>query len=470
MDELLIRGGHVLTMDASLGDLADGDIHIRDGKIVEVGRALDAPGAEVLNAAGKLVLPGLIDGHRHVWQSLLRGCASDWSFPRYMIEARTMYCGCFDADAAYLANYLGGLESINAGVTSVVDHCHLQTSPEISEALARGLKESGVGGVFCYALQNVPSYLGQEDVDAQAVKDLLLRDPDPWHDANAARLRDTVFNDGPLRFGVALPETAPYVSTEHSAALLARARALEPALITGHWNASLRDGAYSATHALVECGAFARPTLLSHNNLASDDDLRDLARAGVGLCTCPDIEAGMGLGRLMARHYVELGGEACLGLDITSFTGADMFAQARMLLQLERKQMADEAGAMPFEIGYPTRAVLELLTSGGARAIGRSEEIGSLTPGKQADILIVGPNPVHTAPAADPASTLLFYTAPSDVETVLVAGKTLKRGGRLVGIRATELQQAAMAAFSRIRSRYQRLPRADLEAVWAGIF
>jgi cytosine/adenosine deaminase-related metal-dependent hydrolase len=195
-----------------------------------------------------------------------------------------------------------------------------------------------------------------------------------------------------------------------------------------------------------------------------------LARARVGLCTCPDIEAGMGLGALMARHFVELGGAACLGLDITSFTRADLFAQARMLLQLERKRLAEEESATTFEIGYPTRAALELLTSGGARAIGRSDEIGSLTPGKQADVIIVRPDPLHAALAAHPASTLIFYTGPSDIDTVLVAGKVLKRDGQLVGIDVTRLRQAATAAFSRIKFRYERLPRDDLEGVWAGIF
>lgn len=83
------------------------------------------------------MLPGLIDGDRHLWQSLLRGTATDWSLPEYMVEARSMYCGCFDADATYLSNYVGGLESLAAGITTVVDHSHLQSSPEVSDALAR---------------------------------------------------------------------------------------------------------------------------------------------------------------------------------------------------------------------------------------------------------------------------------------------------------------------------------------------
>lgn len=170
--DFLVRGGCVLTMDPDLGDIPIGDVLLRGDRIVEVGAALDAPGAEVIDAAGMIVLPGLIDGHRHAWQSVLRGLAGDWTFPKYMVEARAIYCGCFDPDDAYLANYLGGLESIAAGITTIVDHCHLQSTPEVSDALARGLKDSGVGGVFCYALQNVPYYVDGAAVDGDAVRDM----------------------------------------------------------------------------------------------------------------------------------------------------------------------------------------------------------------------------------------------------------------------------------------------------------
>ena len=106
----LIRGGFVLSMDPDIGDLPVGDVLISDGRIAAVAPAIQADGAEVIDAAGAIVLPGLIDGHRHLWQTMLRGTASDWSLPEYMVEARSMYCGCFDPDAAYLSNHLGGLE------------------------------------------------------------------------------------------------------------------------------------------------------------------------------------------------------------------------------------------------------------------------------------------------------------------------------------------------------------------------
>jgi 5-methylthioadenosine/S-adenosylhomocysteine deaminase len=469
--DLLVRGGNVLTMDPAIGDLPCGDVHIRGDRIVAVGPSLDVPGAQVIDARGKIVLPGLVDGHRHVWQSIMRGVAADWTLPQYMVEARAMYCGCFDSEDAYLANYLGGLESLAAGITTVVDHCHLQSSPEVSDALARGLKDSGVGGVFCYALQNVPNYVQGGPIDGDAAKDLLTRLPDDWHDANAARLRDTYFGSGPLLFGVAMPEATPYMPAEYSAGLFARAQALNPKLITGHWNAISKPGFYqSSLSELITAGAFKTSTLLSHNNSLNDDDLKLMVSSSVGLCTCPDIECGMGLGALMARRFVEMGGAASLGVDITSFVQADLFKQARLMLQAERKRMADEAGHMPMEVDYTTRAVLELLTLTGARSLGMEDEIGSLTPGKRADLIIVASNPLLAAPMAEPEATLIFFTDASDIDTVLVAGTIRKRDAALVGIDWDDLREKTRRSAAAISERYKSLPREKLENVWAGMF
>jgi 5-methylthioadenosine/S-adenosylhomocysteine deaminase len=469
--ELLIRGGHVLTMDPGLGDLPVGDVHISGDRIMAIGPGLDVPDAEVIDATGKIVLPGLIDGHRHVWQSLLRGMASDWSFPEYMLNARALYGGCFDAGDAYLANYLGGLEAIEAGVTSVVDHSHLQSSPAVSEGLVRGLVDSGVGGVYCYALQNAPDHLSVSPVDSASVRDLFIRTPDSWHDQNAARLRDTYLGSGPLLFGVAMPETTAYLPPEHAAALFERARALKPALITSHWNAIKTPEFYiSSLKQLVEARAFSAATLLSHINQFDESDLALMAKAGLGLCTCPDSECGMGLGPLMAKRFVELGGAASLGVDVSCMVQADVLKQARLLLQAERKRMADERGAVPREIGWTTRAVLDMLTLTGARSLGLEHEIGSLTPGKRADVIVVNPHPVLASPMTDPVATLIFYTDAADVETVLVAGVLRKHNGKLLNVDFDELRRDMDESTRLIRERFAKLPVEKLQDVWEGIF
>jgi len=285
-----------------------------------------------------VVTPGFIDGHRHVWCGLLRGARKadwgNWTLPEYMVEARSMYCGCFGADDEYVANYFGGLESLNAGITSVVDHSHLQKSPDVSDALARGLKDSGVGGFFCYSLQNVPNFVDNGSPDPDAIRDLLMRAPDAWHDEAAAHIRAAYFLNGPLRFGVALPESTAYVPSDVAKSFLARAAALKPELVTCHWDAMQQGGEYAST--LVELApAFPSATLLSHCNHLNDADLTLMANSGIGLCTCPDTESGMGLGPMPGRRLTELGGAASLGCDITCLVQADMLKQARAYLQAE---------------------------------------------------------------------------------------------------------------------------------------
>jgi 5-methylthioadenosine/S-adenosylhomocysteine deaminase len=466
----LIRGATIVSMDVDIGDGFVGDIHVDGDRIVAVGRDLTVTGADEIDARGQIVFPGLIDGHRHVWQSLLRGVAVDWTLGQYMAEARSVFCGCYDPDAAYLANYLGGLESISAGITSVVDHSHLQKNAATSDALAQGLLDSGVGGIFCYALQNVPDYTDGVPFEVETLRALLRRLPDDWHDANAMRVRDTFFSGiGPLKFGVALPEATPYLPPELACIVSERARKLGGAIVTGHWDANPHGSGASSLGVMRDADLLSS-MLLAHCNHLGDADLAIMAEHRVGLCTCPDIEAGMGIGPLLARRFVEMGGAACLGIDLSSYVEADILKQARLILQLERHTLAIASGQMPKTIAWAARAAFELATIGGAHAIGMGAEIGSLTPGKRADIAIAAPSAIMAMPVGDPVATLLFYTNPGDIRTVLVAGDVKKRNGHLVGVDLDNLRIKTSAAAERILTRAASLSRENLNEVWAGMF
>ncbi|MFE4758182.1 amidohydrolase family protein [Streptomyces mirabilis] len=448
---------------------------VRGGRIIDVGGNLSAAGAEVVEAGGRIVVPGFIDGHRHAWQSLLHGLATDWGFAKYMRLVRGGYGGCFDADDAYLANLLGGLESISAGITTVVDHSHLQTSADISNALVRGLWDSGVGGYFAYALQNAPDWERRAPSDPDALANLLTRTPDPEHDENYRRVRKTLADldqdgSGRLRLGVALPETTPYLPLDMVRPLLERVRALEPALVTGHWNALVHEGRYVSTLAeLVEEGFFDGVTVLSHCNQLDEDDLDLMARAHIGLVTTPGTEGGMGLGPYLAPRIVGRGGAAALGVDTTCYAQADILGEARALLDAERRDAAVAGGGIPQEV-LPARTVLELATATGARAVGLGDEVGSLTPGKRANITVVLPDPVRARPFRDPVATLLHYAGATDVETVLVDGEIRKRAGRLVGIDTTDLARRSEESLDVIRRRFAALPTDVVDGAWHGVF
>ncbi|MGW0943291.1 amidohydrolase family protein [Streptomyces sp. NPDC002623] len=476
MKSILIRGGHVLTMDADLGDLADADVFVRDGRIVDVGSNLPARGADVVEATGKIVAPGFVDGHRHAWQSLLHGLATDWSFPKYMRWVRGGYGGCFDAEDAYLANYLGGLEAVSAGTTTVVDHSHLQTSVEIGEALVRGTWDSGVGGYFAYAFQNSPDWLGDGYEDADALNDMLTRAPDTWHDESFRKVRRTletldVTGSGRLELGAALPEIAPYLPVDTVRPLLERIRALNPAMITSHWNAAVQDGQYLSTMGtLVDEGHFDGTTVLAHCNQLNRDDLATMARAGIGLATTPGTESGMGLGPLMGRRLVERGGHAVLGVDTTCYGQSDLLGQARMLLEAERRDAAAAAGSVPQELVWSARGALELATITGARAVGLGDVVGSLTPGKRADVVVVSPDGIRSRPGADPVATLISYSGPGDIDTVVIDGEFRKRGGALLGVDTAALARRCARSATVIRERAAALPPVVIDGAWRGMF
>ncbi|WP_262699515.1 MULTISPECIES: amidohydrolase family protein [Streptomyces] len=475
MSTVLIRGGHVVTMDPDLGDLPDTDVLVRDSRIVDVAPNLPTGGAEMVEAGGRIVIPGLVDGHRHAWQCLLHGLATDWGFPTYMRLVRGGYGGCFDAEDAYLANLVGGLESISVGITTLVDHSHLQATAEIGTALVRGLWDSGVGGYFAYALQNAPDWLGDAPATPEALADLLTRAPDPEHDERFRGVRKTLADldqagTNRLRLGVALPEAAPYLPLDVVRPLLERARSLEPALVTGHWNALVHGGRYVSTLAqLVEDGFFDGVTVLSHCNQLDEADLDVMARAHIGLVTTPGTEGGMGLGPYLASRLVGRGGAAALGADTTCYAQADILGEARALLDAERRDAAAVAGGIPQEV-LPARAALDLATIIGARAVGLHDEVGSLTPGKRANVTVVFPDPIRASPGSEPAVTLLHYTGSGDVETVLVDGEIRKRAGELVGVDTAGLARRCGQSRDAIRSRYAALPADVVDGAWRGVF
>lgn len=464
----LIRGASIVSMDPRIGDIPTGDILIVDDSIAEIAPSISADDAEIVDAHGMIASPGFVDTHRHVWQTQLKGVAIDWSLLDYLCQMRTMYSVCYDAEDAYMGNYGGALDMINVGITSVVDHSHLQISAEHSEGLVKGLQDAGIRGVLCYGVYRNPKFTFDQAIDpAKVVRDVMgpLED---FHRSNALHIRDTYFpsNDGLLRFGIAASEFSAAANRENMLDEMAWTRSLEPWRVSIHAGGGINN-VFRIVSILHEQGQLDERLLFVHGCNLTDHELSLIAESGGGVSTTPETELQMGMGFPVLERVEKSGGLPSLGIDIVSNFSGDMFAQMRIMLQTLRFRHFEEAKAgLPKTARYPARKVLEYATLGGAKAIGLGNEIGSLTPGKKADLLLTRLDSVGMAPVADPIAALVFYANANDIDSVWINGVARKRGGQLVGIDWAATRKRLVASRDNIVAKYARIPEAAIRRAW----
>jgi 5-methylthioadenosine/S-adenosylhomocysteine deaminase len=151
--KLLLRGGHVITMDPELGDLPGADVLIDGDTIAAVQPGIEAD-AEVLDVTGQIVIPGFVDTHRHTWEAAIRGCAPNATLDDYFVEVLDTFAPLYRAEDVYASNLAGSLECLNAGITTLVDWSHINNTPEHPDAAIRGLQETGIRAQYAYGSAN----------------------------------------------------------------------------------------------------------------------------------------------------------------------------------------------------------------------------------------------------------------------------------------------------------------------------
>ncbi|RZQ64239.1 amidohydrolase family protein [Amycolatopsis suaedae] len=415
----------VLTMDPALGDLTDADVLIDGDRIAAVGRDLPAPGARTVDGRGRIVLPGFVDLHNHLWQTLIRGCATQHDVNGWFGRCvRPLYSSPVSEADGYAGTRLGSLDVISTGITTVTDWSHAFNA-DFGRGDLRALEESGLRFVLAY-----------NATTSQAVQDEIRRikreeiDPNPLAALHVA----------------AHPSTGNYPSLEAGEKL---ARELGVALNV-HLHESPADPATGQMDALRRAGALRPGLLVNHAVHMTDAELDELAAHGTRVAHNPlsNMRLASGVIRLaeMHRRGIPVG----LGLDGGTNDTSDMFNDMRTAVGLQRATSNDPGR-------YPTPTdVLRMATLGGAEALGMQQRVGSLTPGKQADVQVVNAQALNFAPRVDWAAQLVFNTQPANVEWVFVAGRALKRDGRLVGVDTGRVIADAQAAADRI---HKLLPR-----------
>lgn len=454
----------MLSIDPDIGSPTNCDILISEDKIEAVGPNLAIPNNEpatTIDGTDCIVTPGFVDGHHHVWQHLLRGVAVDWTLLDYCIEMRTLYGSLFTPEDVYLAQYAGALSLLSNGVTCVLDHCHIVNSPAHADAAVKGLKDAGIRGTFCYGLYENPVLPGQK---AEPF-DLEMRKQD------AARVCKELLPDRSpetalLTFGFA-PREPEAQSLDDTAADIKVARDLGARITTMH----VSMGHYDTRHrqivqGLADVELLGSDLVFSHGATFTDTELAAMAGARSGVVGTPDTELQMGMGHPVVFKARDTGCRSCLGLDITSNQGNDFVAQMRLALQAQRA-VENRGLSPPVALERRTEDVLRMGTMGGAEVMHLESLVGSISPGKKADLVLFKCDDINTVPVVDPVGTVVFHTSPANVDTVLVNGRIVKRDGRLVGVDWATLRQQVEASSKRIVAKAAKVDTSVQREQWS---
>ncbi len=433
-ERVLLRGGYVLSMDETVGELPVGDVLIEDGVIAEVRPRVDVEDAEVVDVGRHVVMPGFVDTHRHTWQTPFRGICADWTLEDYFRGIRMSISPNCSAEDVYAGNYVGALEALEAGVTTILDFSHCNNTPAHADAAIQGLRDAGIRAMFAYGYYPAPT---REPVFTEHEQRLA--------DARRIREQELSSEEGLVTMGVALTEVGllPFEQTI-AEARSAHELGVPSVLHTGcNWGSLATEGIPELDHHRL----LSADQVHVHCNTLDERNLRRLAENDCKVSSSPETEIQMGMGHPVIRRAIELGIRPSLSCDVMSSNSGDMFSQMRLGLQFERCMRNDAFNArnqMPDPLDLGVRDALGWGTANGAHAMGLEQRIGSLSPGKQADVIVVGGRRLNMVPMADPVGCLVAQANPGNVRHVLVAGRFAKRDGELVGVdldRAIDLAQ-----------------------------
>ncbi|MFD0002535.1 amidohydrolase family protein [Streptomyces sp. NPDC127178] len=421
-DRILLRAGHVLSMDPAVGDLPQGDVLIEDGKITAVEPDISAD-AEVLDMTGRIVIPGFVDTHRHTWEASIRNVAPDATLDDYFVDILDSFAPLYTPEDVYAANLAGSLECLNAGITTLVDWSHINNTPAHPDAAIQALTETGIRAQYAYGSANTSL-------------------ADYWFDSKIAipgadvrRIRTAYFSsdDGLLTMGLATRGPG-FCTNDVVTAEWALARELGIP-ITVHVAMGRLAGRFGMVKQLQGLGLLGPDTTYVHCCYFSEEEWQLVADSGGTVSIAPQVEEQMGHGWPPVMKAIEYGLRPSLSIDVVTTVPGDMFTQIRAAFGAERARVnADcwKANLPVPETMLTARQMLEIATRNGAHVAGVEDRTGSLTPGKRADVVAIDATALNVAPVHDAAAAVTLSADVSNVDTVIVDGVIHKRAGRLV--------------------------------------
>ena len=431
---ILLKGGCVLSLDKAVGDFEKADVLIEGKKISAVQPNITAPNAQVIDASNRIVMPGFVDTHRHMWQGFLRNVLPDGSLEDYRNVVQRTFGAKMTPDDVYAADYISALGAIDAGVTCILDWSHIGNSPAHSDACVKGLQDSGVRAIFAYGA-------GQNE------NGRVMEIPTAKYPGDIARLRKQYFS-----------------SDDQLVTLYLAALGGSPEATLSQFKAARDVGARITIH--VGVGEFGRNALLEKLNVEkglkddttyihcctlNDTEWKLIKDTGGTVSIAGYVETLMGHGNPPVQKAIDMGIRPSLSVDVETSVPNDFFTQMRTVFSLQKnevwaKRLAGDKNPPAF---LKVREVLEWATIEGARANGVEKKCGTLTPGKEADIIMLRTDLLNTMPVNNAVGAVVTSMTAQNVDTVLIAGKIMKRDGKLVGVDMNKVAKLARDAQAR---------------------
>ena len=436
----LFTGGYVATMDGSLGEFDRGAVLVEDGVITAVGRAdeFSASECEVIDTSGGVVVPGFVDTHRHTSLSLFRGIAADHSLVRFLPNCYLRWLPAVDAEDIYTASLVSALEAIDSGVTTLLDCVEAPSSRQHAEANLQALKDSGIRAFYCYGMSD-GEYEGSEN-GLSGWKARLAHLEDLYRFKNEHHL---------VRVGLQTshPGLVPFNQTEREI----RFAQEHGMLCCSHTAPFMHTSLHNGVQELADRGLLLPGHVHIHCTSLNHHEMGLLATSGGKVSIATETEMQMGMGIPPIRACIEHGIKPTLSIDTTSIVAPDYLAQMRLALQMQRlldNHTVHASRKAPTQLDLGVRDVLTWATRNGADAVGMSDRIGTLTPGKRADLVFIS-SQRFLSTSAFPLGTAILHSTPADVHTVMVDGVIRKRDGQLVGYDLDSIRANANTALRR---------------------
>jgi cytosine/adenosine deaminase-related metal-dependent hydrolase len=427
--EFVIRGAYVLTMDPAIADLPVGDVHVRDGAIVAVGTNVAAPGAEVIEGRDTICMPGFVDTHWHLWTTALRPLMR-LDNPQVGYFPVTSRLGPhMQPQDSYRAVRMGLAEALSAGITTVHNWAHNVRSPAHADAEIAAMRDTGIRGRFGYGTpQGAPNEQPMDLADLARVKRELASDPlltlgiasrNVGRDPNAMR--------GNVTIELAKKEWGG-------------ARELGLPI-------TLHTSGPSPVKLLDEAGLLGPDVQLVHPLLTTPEERAILKARGVSYSASPTGESQRpaAAGKIQIGEMLEAGVKVSLSTDLTGTYNCDFFVTMRIAYSLHRHRLGTPI--------LTNKRLVQLATIDGARDLGFDSKVGSLTPGKRADLITVRTDAINMRQMGDPYETLVAMAMPTNVDLVVVDGRILRRGGKFTALDYPKVLQEATESAAAIRQR-----------------